>query len=479
MAGYANRNRRSDGVLHPIQVSTLALAVGESAPVLVVTFDLVGIPTAQIARICAAINEATGVDPQRILIACSHTHFAPSMGPQRLTDPSLGIQDADDAYVAEVVRRTVEACAGALSSLRPGRAEILRTNVPHVHFNRRLRHSDGSVETQFLYPEHGAPSRPRAGVAAGEVPAQEEIELAPTDDELVAIRCFGENDTTPGALLINFACHPVTGDEAGARQSMLISSDYVHYLRQALAIEYGCPVCFTLGAAGDVVPLRRLGHSRRWIGESLAAAILLGDRAFRRLEIDTLTVQWDESTESLRSTHQVDGGPEQAERAFAQAVRSLQGLRSGEPADHRGAAASGSADTAEVARAAADYERTMATAYAARAWPDGRAQVRLQSLRLGPISMVAFPFEVLAATALRLKAAHPGALLLSCANGYGGYLPTQTDYPAGGYEASPRAAFLAPGSAERLVALAIRAIEAASGFMPAPRAARRAAAPRR
>ena len=452
MAGYANRNRRSDGVLHPIQVSTLALAVGESAPILVVTFDLVGIHTAQIARICAAINEATGVDPQRILIACSHTHFAPSTGPQRLTDPSLGIQDADDAYVAVVVRRTVEACAGAIGSLRPGRAEILRTNVPHVHFNRRLRHSDGSVETRFLYPEHGAPSRPRAGVPAGDVPAQEEIELAPTDDELVAIRCFAADNTTPGALLINFACHPVTGDEAGARQSMLISSDYVHYLRQALAVEYGCPVCFTLGAAGDVVPLRRLGHSRRWIGESLAAAILLGDRAFRPLEIDTLTVQWDESTESLRSQHQVDGGPEQAERAFAEAVRSL--------ADHRGAAAaSGSADTAEVARAAADYERTMATAFAARAWPDGRAQVRLQSLRLGPVSMVAFPFEVLAATALRLKSAHPGALLLSCANGYEGYLPTKPDYPAGGYESSPRAAFLVPGAAERLLALAIRAID--------------------
>ena len=121
MARYANRNRRSDGVLHPIQVSTLALAVGESAPILVVTFDLVGIHTAQIARICAAINEATGVDPQRILIACSHTHFAPSTGPQRLTDSSLGIQDADDAYVAVVVRRTVEACAGAIGSLaRPG-----------------------------------------------------------------------------------------------------------------------------------------------------------------------------------------------------------------------------------------------------------------------------------------------------------------------------------------------------------------------
>ena len=347
MAGYATRNRRSDGVLHPIQVSTLALAFGESAPILVVTFDLVGIHTAQIARICAAIK------------------------------------DADDAYVAVVVRRTVEACAGAIGSLRPGRAEILRTNVPHVHFNRRLRHSDGSVETRFLYPEHGAPSRPRAGVPAGDVPAQEEIELAPTDDELVAIRCFAADNTTPGALLINFACHPVTGDEAGSRQSMLISSDYVHYLRQALAVEYGCPVCFTLGAAGDVVPLRRLGHSRRWIGESLAAAILLGDRAFRPLEIDTLTVRWDESTESLRSQHQVDGGPEQAERAFAEAVRSLRGLvglRSGEPADHRGAAAaSGSADTAEVARAAADYERTMAAAEVGPSWRT--APVLCQRLR--------------------------------------------------------------------------------------------------
>ena len=63
------------------------------------------------------------------------------------------------------------------------------------------------------------------------------------------------------------------------------------------------------------------------------------------------------------------------------------------------------------------------------------------------------------ATALRLKSAHPGALLLSCANGYEGYLPTKPDYPAGGYESSPRAAFLVPGAAERLLALAIRGID--------------------
>ena len=68
------------------------------------------------------------------------------------------------------------------------------------------------------------------------------------------------------AVLVNFACHPVTGWGIKNVSEDMVSSDYPHYLRETIKASYGCPVLFSLGAAGDVVPIDRLGDCRQMIG---------------------------------------------------------------------------------------------------------------------------------------------------------------------------------------------------------------------
>ena len=240
-----------------------------------------------------------------------------------------------------------------------------------------------------------------------------------------------------GAILVHFGCHTVTGDRHGDSTSLLVSSDFVHYLRNGLADEYGCPVFFAQAAAGDVVPMRRLGESRRWIGETLAHAVLLGDRAFRPVAADRVDVTWDELRARVR--HDLTGDPEARLQAAADRLR----------------AASGGQD--EAVRDA--YLEALHLAYAARRWPEGSFAVRIQQVRIGDLPLVALPFEVLAELGLRVAERFPDAVVISYANGYEGYLPFRHDLAAGGYEAQTGSAHFEPGTAERILDAVLRGLE--------------------
>ncbi len=426
LAGYGGRKERSRGVSEPIIAGVLAVQSGEQAPVLIVTLDVVGVPDVPQRDLRGRIAAATGVPEQAILIACSHTHYAPSLWVQRLSAPVLGLNEPDTAYREELWAAVVSCATEGLQRLRPGRVEIMRTRVPQVHFNRRPRLPDGSVQSNLVYPADEA-------VAA-------DLTFTATDDELVALRFIGDDTDAAGAMLVNFACHPVTGDHLGDRQSLLVSADWVHYLRAELGAEFGCPAFFLQGAAGDVVPLRRLGKSRRWIGATLAHAVLLGERTFRPLPVDAVEVAWDELEERTRTpTAEID-----TEARLDAATARLRALTESGGASEVG--------LPERAQAAGAWDQALQFAYKARRWPGDRFTVAIQYLRLGPVTLVALPFEVLAELALEMKRSDPHAVLVAYANGYEGYLPFEHDLARGGYEALDRSAHMAPGSAERILA---------------------------
>ncbi len=71
--------------------------------------------------------------------------------------------------------------------------------------------------------------------------------------------------------------------------------------------------------------------------------------------------------------------------------------------------------------------------------------------RIGDMVLAAFPFEVLADTALVLKRHRQGAVVVTVANGYQGYLPRAYEYDRGGYEATAASTHFAPGTMDRLL----------------------------
>lgn len=425
--GYSSRDRLAKVVSEPIQASALCLqgrrAGGEGASRLVVlALDMIGVQAADVETIREDLARECGVARDELLVAASHTHFAPNISLESFTSPRLGLVEPDPRYVALVRRAIIEAVGDSCAHLEAGELQVHRPDVPSVLFNRRttLRSSGAArkVETNFLYP---------ADASA--------YELSPVDPQLTALRIV--SDGRPRAVLANFGCHPVTGGRKGPDSLYDISADYPFYLRKTVEQAWECPVLFTLGAAGDAVPLQRAGSSREWIGSALGCSILLGERVFAASRGDPGDVVL---------AHRVV-------RMEAATIIQTRGTRAEE--DYRAARdvanASGSEGPSE--EALRRYQSAALRAFRARLYPEDRFTIEVAIHRVGDVILVAFPFEMLSEAALNLKLYNPGVVLVSVANGYQGYLPFAYEYERGGYEASPESTHFEPGTLDRLLDL--------------------------
>jgi hypothetical protein len=260
--------------------------------------------------------------------------------------------------------------------------------------------------------------------------------FSPIDPQMTVLR-FRLPDRI-GAVLVNFGCHPVTGGRARPEDHYKISADYVYYVRQTIAEQYACPVLFTLGAAGDAVPINRYGDCRQRIGGTLGNAAILAERRYApdpaaKVGARVMVVE----AETI-----VETDPQQAEAEYHETRakwRSLQGT-------------SEAGEGSEAYRQAAEaYSAAMNRYVRAQLYPDNRGRIPVQFLRLGGTVFVALSFEVLSELSLKMKEQTPNSVLVSCAGGYQGYLPLAYEYERGGYEASERSTHFVPGTADRLL----------------------------
>src|SRR5688572_12561819 len=75
MAGMPG-SPRGQGVEWPLRCRVLVADDG-ARRVAIVCLDLLGLPTNRVAELRSRLAERGGLDPNAILIACSHTHRAP------------------------------------------------------------------------------------------------------------------------------------------------------------------------------------------------------------------------------------------------------------------------------------------------------------------------------------------------------------------------------------------------------------------
>lgn len=177
------------------------------------------------------------------------------------------------------------------------------------------------------------------------------------------------------AMVVCFGCHPVINQNI-----LLTSADYVAGLRQ-FGISVGIePVFFLNGALGDVNPYDR--ENRIPLARAGAATALSFGNEMAR-----------EAVKSLPAVaHDADCGLSSASDIVEVALPKLNG---------------------------GVLDRSLL----------------IQALRVGKSVLVAFPGEIFPQTSLDLRrsiAPHLG--IVSCANGYIGYVPPKIEYRRGGYE---------------------------------------------
>ncbi len=216
MSGYAARTQGFTAI-HDRLYARAIVFDGGSGPAAIVAADVVAFREAACKRMAARIEAATGIKPERVLIAAVHTHAAPQNGVYE------GEPDAKQAaWIATLEDSVVAAVKQAQASMQPARVGY-GTGRANVNVNRRARMADGSWNLG-INPD--GPSDKTVAVIKFETPAGEPI-----------------------AIFSNYAVHGVVMGQ----ENLKISGDLPGAAARFVEEQFGGKVVapWTSGAAGD------------------------------------------------------------------------------------------------------------------------------------------------------------------------------------------------------------------------------------
>ncbi len=382
LAGWAIRDKPSEGVHDPLFAKSIVLSQGPDT-VAMVACDLIHITREIAAEARGIIERETGLAGSNVLISATHTHFSPEVG-----NKAKAGEKADEAYLDVLARKIASTVTMALAEMQPVKIGTARTDVPELLFNRRTRRPDGKVTMTFVLP-----------------PAEDNLSFGPTDPALDVLRV----EDSQGRLLasmMNYACHPVSGGGHGTGWESWfydISAEFPGVATALVESAESGNCLFTLGSAGNMVPIERGVSPRFKIGKAL------GGETIRLL-------QFMETSAEIEL-----------------AVRSRM--------------------------VALPLKTDLAKDAYVKLPESGSLEVEVQVVRIGGMYLVALPGEVLMEVGALIKDGAGGeqTLIVSLANGSIGYICHREAYREGGYE--PRqASVLAPGAAEMLAARSLELI---------------------
>jgi hypothetical protein len=392
LAGFGERVFPSLAVHDPLWARAVVFDNGESR-VGIVAVDLLGVSADAVA---AVRRGAASLDiaPQALLVAATHTHSGPVF-------PEDDTLTADErAYWEELPERLIAVLKEATDVLSPARVGVA-SGWSAIGINRREVTPEGTV---VLGRNHFGRFDPEVGVVR--------IDHA-----------SGE----PMACLFTYACHAVclSGD------SYLTTADFpgfaVHAVEERIP---GAMGVFLNGACGNVNPREAaVGH-----GYASGGSFMIAEHAGSALARETASV-WHRAVphdnSSLSYSSRAIELPTNRPRAIRRAEESL---RREERA------------TACPPRQWSPYllwynppnpERARQRLQELMNQEDAPVSCEIQAVRVGPVTLLAWPGEVFCDLGMEVKQQSPfhPTYTIGYANGSIGYVPTPEAFAEGGYEA--------------------------------------------
>ena len=209
LAGFAARNNLSDGIHLKLRTHALAITDGEQK-VCIISNDVMEISPSLAGEIRTEISKRSGLDYDKILLHCIHTHSAPRFG---------GASAQPGGTNAAYKERTVEAIiANAVKAITDEEA--------YQEFSLEI--AKGTTDINRNRCE-----------AAG-----------PVDHALYGAKVVAK-DGKPICAFFNLACHPVSMGHV----SLMLSSDYSGVARREISKDWGCEVFQLSGASGNMNPV--------------------------------------------------------------------------------------------------------------------------------------------------------------------------------------------------------------------------------
>ena len=372
-----------------------------------------------VARAKSLAGEATGLAPENILIAATHTHAAPAM-------VAIHPEPRDRAYAEFVARRIADGITRAGHHLAPAKVGWGVGSAPqHVHNRRWFMKPMAIAANPFGGRSDEVKMNPPRGTDL--------LKPAGPVDPQVSVLDVRHTDGRPLALLANYGLHYVGGYQAGH-----VSADYFGLFADRVQGLLGADrqhppfvAMMSNGTSGDVSNNAFRAKPARlpaWVKMQRVANDLAGKVA-----------------------KVVGNIGHHATAPLAVAATELQlGVR--RPDDARLGWArrtlANDTDPKRLTRPEIYAQEALALAK----FP-ARVPVVLQAFRIGDLRIITVPCEMFAETGLALKQeAGLGPLfIIELANGYRGYLPTPRQHEWGGYETWPaRSSYLEVQAAPKI-----------------------------
>jgi len=348
-------------------------------------------------------HEHTDIPPDRILIAATHTHSAPTVAAVFQSEPNEQYAEFLTLRISDGIRR-------AVNNLAPAKIGWGIGHEPNQVFNRRWRMRPGAIgPNPFGQDRDRVKMNPPRGSDQLVEPA------GPTDPEVGVLAVADKQDRLI-ALVGNYSLHYVGGTGAGH-----ISADYFGMFAKQIEQQLGTagqdpPAVgmLTNGTSGDInnIDFRRASARQAPYVQMRKVAHVVASEAARVYG----KLDWH------------DWVPLDAREAQLQLARRMP--------------TSAEIDRARqiLARSSGPKLRTLEEIYAREtvllAELPKTKQTVVQALRIGDLGIATSPCETFVETGLAIKQESPlePTFIIELANDYAGYLPTVEQHRLGGYE---------------------------------------------
>ncbi|MCH5376194.1 MAG: neutral/alkaline non-lysosomal ceramidase N-terminal domain-containing protein [Planctomycetes bacterium] len=225
MAGYAARDKPSEGAIHDLFAKALIMEDAAGNRLVIITVDLIGITPELRGGVEAAVSKL-GIPAQSLLMNASHTHCGPELRGDRLV--RFGIDGKYAAMSHQYVRQTAakigRMVADTLKQLQPSRLVFSRARTGFA-MNRRLPTDSGYINSPN--PD------------------------GPVDHEVPVLQVLGADETLT-AVLFGYACHATT------LSFQQLCGDYPGFAQQYIEESHpGTVALFLNGCSADQNPYPR------------------------------------------------------------------------------------------------------------------------------------------------------------------------------------------------------------------------------
>lgn len=361
----------------------------DGAAVLFISCDVVGIEPDDTKRYVAGIARATGIAPEAVIIAGTHTHGGPSVLPTNY------LKVVDRAYLDRLGGWLEQVSKEAVAAAKPAQVAI-GLGEAKVGYNRRVCWADGT------HSMHGDARRPEFTGFEG-----------PTDSAHLALFVRGLDGRLLAALHHN-SSHPTA-----FYGSDVLSADYPGVARRLLREALGpLPVLFFNGAQGDISL------------ESQATSPPRNESTVQKItRAGAIT-----AGETLRLLHET---PFEAEPALIHLRQQLE-VPVRLPTESTLKEANALLARVDAGEKVEPWKVMFAHGPALLQKRFGGRPVdtlSLHALRIGPVAIFTQPTELFCQFALDIKRRSPAPLtaVLGMADGLHGYCPTLAGQMGGGY----------------------------------------------